>query len=230
MNDLPESLFANPIWHALQSMHKRFALVAGDARRYRADVAPFGAVAAPTADALKHLHGLLAPGESFWVIGDDWSGAPLLRVEETLPCLQMMRAPEAAALPAPANLLRLAPADIPDMLALTELAFPGFFRARTLEMGSYYGVRIDGELVAMGGERLLLDGYPEISGLCTHPSYRGKGFAADIIGQLTQDHKSAGQVSWLHVGAANTNAVELYRRLEFRVIRKVTFNRIVRST
>ncbi|HEY5101810.1 MAG TPA: GNAT family N-acetyltransferase [Steroidobacteraceae bacterium] len=229
MNDLPQSLFTNPIWHALQSMHRRFALSAGAARRYCPDVAPFASVAAPTADALTQLHLLLAPEESFWVIGDTWPGTPLLRVAETLPCLQMMRSLEGATLTASANLLRLGPADIPEMIALTDHAFPGFFRARTLEMGSYYGVRIGGDLVAMGGERLLLDGYPEISGVCTHPGHRGKGFAADIIGQLTEDHRRAGLLSWLHVGVANTHAVELYRRLEFQVIRKVTFNRLVHA-
>ena len=69
------------------------------------------------------------------------------------------------------------------MVALTTLAFPSFFRSRTCEMGSYYGVRsCTGELLAMGGERLQLDGYSEISALCTHPSFRGQGFAASLIG------------------------------------------------
>jgi GNAT superfamily N-acetyltransferase len=77
-------------------------------------------------------------------------------------------------------------------------------------MGSYYGVRSgarsDGELIAMGGERLSLDGYPEISGVCTHPAHRGKGLAANLIRQLVRDHRRDGLVSWLHVGNENHRA------------------------
>jgi GNAT superfamily N-acetyltransferase len=229
MIDLPASLFTNPIWHALRSKHRRFARSHGNACRYPADVAPFAAVAELTANTSRQLHALLAPGESIWVIGDDWAGIPLLHIEETLPCVQMLQRAAASTLAPKVELLRLSTADVADMLALTDVAFPGFFRARTLEMGAYYGVRIEGELVAMGGERILLDGCPEISGVCTHPRHRGKGFAADIIGQLTSDHRRAGFISWLHVGAANTRAVALYRWLGFEVVRNLTFNRIVRA-
>jgi predicted GNAT family acetyltransferase len=116
-----------------------------------------------------------------------------------------------------------------EMVALTDLAFPGFFRKRTCEMGSYYGVRSDGELIAMGGERLMLEGYSEISGVCTHPAHRGKGLAAGLIWRLVQDHRRDGIVSWLHVAASNHHAIELYRRLGFDVARKVTLTRISRK-
>ena len=90
------------------------------------------------------------------------------------------------------------------MVALTTLAFPSFFRSRTCEMGSYYGVRsCTGELLAMGGERLQLDGYSEISALCTHPSFRGQGFAVRLIWHLVRNHRRDGLVSWLHVGCAD---------------------------
>ena len=89
------------------------------------------------------------------------------------------------------------------MVALTTLAFPSFFRSRTCEMGSYYGVRsCTGELLAMGGERLQLDGYSETSALCTHPSFRGQGFAVSLIWHLVRNHRRDGLVSWLHVGCA----------------------------
>ena len=88
------------------------------------------------------------------------------------------------------EIVRLSNANAPEMVALTTIAFPGFFRSRTSEMGSYYGIRSDGELIAMGGERLRLDGYPEISGVCTHPAHRGKGLAASLICQLARNHRA----------------------------------------
>jgi predicted GNAT family acetyltransferase len=229
MNDLPEHLFRNPAWHALTTRHRRLALSVGDACRYPANVAPFAAVAAPTAVALQQLSSLLAPGESVWLIGEDYPQVPGLSFEDTLECLQMVL-PEQITPPDPTiEIVRLSDADAPEMVALTTLAFPGFFRERTHEMGAYYGVRSDGELIAMGGERLTFDGYPEISGVCTHPAHRGKGLAASIIWKLVRDHRRDGFVSWLHVGGANHRAMELYQRIGFDVVRKVTLIRISRE-
>jgi predicted GNAT family acetyltransferase len=96
-------------------------------------------------------------------------------------------------------------------------------------MGSYCGVRVDGELVAMGGERLRLEGYPELSGICTHPAHRGKGLASDVIGHLVRCHRRDGLRSWLHVGAPNTRAIDLYTSLGFQRVRTVMLHRIVRT-
>jgi predicted GNAT family acetyltransferase len=201
----------------------------GDACRYPAEVVPFAAVAAPTAVALQQLHSLLVPGESLWLIGGNYPHVPELRFEETLECLQMTL-PEEVVPPDPTiEIASLSDANAAEMVALTDLAFPGFFRRRTCEMGSYYGVRSDNELIAMGGERLMLEGYSEISGVCTHPAHRGKGLAASLIWRLVRDHRRDGLVSWLHVAAANRRALDLYLRLGFEVVGTVTLQRIGRN-
>ena len=141
-----------------------------------------------------------------------------------------MMLPEEVVLPdLTIEMVSLSHVNAAEMVALTDLAFPGFFRKRTCEMGSYYGVRSDGELIAMGGERLMLEGYSEISGVCTHPAHRGKGLAASLIWRLVRDHRRDGLVSWLHVAAANRRAQELYLRLGFEVVRTVTLHRIGRN-
>ena len=226
MNNLPDRLFANPVWHALHAKHRHLAVSAGDACRYPAEVVPFAAIAAPTSGALRQLHSLLAPGEFVWLIGENYPRLPELRFEETLDCLQLIL-PEAVVPPDPTiEIVRMFDANAAEMVALTDVAFPGFFRIRTCEMGSYYGVRSDGELIAMGGERLMLEGYSEISGVCTHPAHRGKGLAASLIWRLVQDHRRDGLVSWLHVAAANRRALDLYLRLGFEVVRTVTLHRV----
>jgi GNAT superfamily N-acetyltransferase len=229
MNDLPANLFANPAWHALQTRHCHLAVSAGQACRYPAEVAPFAAVAAPSSVALEELHSLLAPGESTWLVGEGYPHVRGILFEGTLECLQMVL-PEEVAPPDPTiETIRLSAANAAEMVALTDLAFPGFFRKRTCEMGSYYGVRSDGELIAMGGERLSLDGYSEVSGVCTHPAHRGKGLAASLIWQLARNHRRDGLVSFLHVSSTNHHAIELYRRMGFEVVRKVMLNRISRG-
>jgi len=228
MNDLPENLFANPVWHALQTKHRHLAISDGEACRYPADVAPFVAVASPSVSALQSLHSLLVPGEYVWLVGESYPRTPELSFAETLECLQMVL-PDEVMPPVPAfEILPLTCANASEMVALTDVAFPAFFRSKTCDMGSYYGIRSNGELIAMGGERLILDGYPEISGVCTHPNHRGQGFAAGLIWHLAGNHRRDGAVSWLHVSASNHRAIELYSRMGFQVVRKVTLHRICR--
>jgi ribosomal protein S18 acetylase RimI-like enzyme len=229
MTDLPESLFANPVWSALHTKHRHFALTAGDACRYPADVAPFAAVASPSADALLQLHSLLAPGESVWIVGESYPQPAKLAFEQTLLCLQMVLPAELVPPASTIEILPLSNDHAPEMVALTDLAFPGFFRSRTCEMGSYFGIRSNGQLIAMGGERLTLEGYPEISGICTHPDHRGKGYAESLIWHLARNHRREGLVSWLHVSATNQRAIDLYRRMGFTEVRRVTLNLVSRE-
>ena len=231
MDTLPPDLFTDPAWHALTSQHSHLAVIEGDARRYPVNVAPFAALAKPTELALWELHSLLAPGEYVWLFGTHYPHLPELLNEGTLECLQMVLTRELDAKPSAIDLLSAADADA--MVALTDIAFPGFFRSHTYRMGTYYGVWLDsrdesGQLIAMGGERLTLDGYTEISGVCTHPDHRGKGLAANLIARVAQDHVEKSVVSFLHVTASNTNAIELYRRLGFVETRRAMLTRLAR--
>jgi ribosomal protein S18 acetylase RimI-like enzyme len=141
--------------------------------------------------------------------------------------------PAKAPLPAPAPALEIVPlgaSQAAEMVALTDVAFPGFFRSGTYRMGSYFGVRAaDGRLIAMAGERLRLEGYPEMSGICTHPAHRGQGLARQLILHIAALHRRQGLVSWLQVSAANTNAIALYRDIGFETARSMTLLRVSRA-
>ncbi len=227
MTYLPEARFLNPVWNALRGPHRHLAIGDGVACRYPTDVAPFAAIVESSAEAQRQLHSLLAAGESIWIADPpDHSG---LQLEQELDCVQMVLPPEVPLPPPGAGIVALSGANAPEMLGLTDVAFPGFFRAATYKMGAYVGIRVDGELVAMAGERLRLEGYPELSGICTHPDHRGQGLAGGLIAHLVQAHRRAGLISWLHVGASNRRAIELYRALGSKAVRNLMLRRISRT-
>ncbi|HTV95753.1 MAG TPA: GNAT family N-acetyltransferase [Steroidobacteraceae bacterium] len=228
MTRLSEDLFSNPVWHALHGPHRHLALAQGAACRYRADVCPFAAIAAPADGAFDALRSLLAPAESVWIVDYGRSVAGL-SVLDALDCVQMML-PAGVELPAPsAEVEPLGEAHAHEMVALTDVAFPGFFRPNTHRMGYYCGVRANGALIAMGGERLRLAGHPELSGICTHPAHRGQGLASAVIAHLVGRHRREGLRSWLHVGAPNARAIELYTSLGFERTRNLMLHRIART-
>jgi ribosomal protein S18 acetylase RimI-like enzyme len=223
-------MFTNPVWHALQTRQRHFARYAGEACKFETDVAPFAAVASRSEEASRQLHSLLAPKEIVYMMGEPPVEVPGLVVQGTLAGLQMVLAARADTPPAHSvPISRLSCEDAADMVELTTIAFPGYFRIRTCEMGSYYGVRIGGRLVSMAGERFAFDRYVEISGVCTHPEHTGRGYAAALMTRLMLDHRRDGWLSCLHLSAANTHAKELYDRLGFVVNREVNFHKVVRS-
>jgi predicted GNAT family acetyltransferase len=116
-----------------------------------------------------------------------------------------------------------------EMLALTGHAMFDYFRKRTHELGSYYGVRAHDELVAIAGERLTIDRRVEISGVCTHPDHRGCGYASGLIWQLVRQHRRQGLVSWLQVAAVSQHAITLYHRIGFKVFNQIVLQKMVRG-
>jgi ribosomal protein S18 acetylase RimI-like enzyme len=203
------------------------AISDGDARRYPADVAPLAALAEPAPAAFGHLLKLLAPGESIWIYGENFPRVPQFSFGRTLECLQMFIPPDVSPPQPMPGVVDLTYAHADEMVALTDIAFPGFYRRRTYAMGVYHGVRVNGELVAMAGERLMLEGYPEISGVCTHPAHRGHGYAPGLIWHLVRAHRLQGLQSWLHVVVTNP-ALSLYERMGFRTARRITLTSVTR--
>ncbi len=229
---VPAAAFANPIWNALHTSHRHLALTAGLASKYPADVAPFAAVQENSPAAFAGLHSLMLPGETTHLTGPLPATVPELVYGGVLPCLQM-HFPAGTPLPkAPGNAIiePLTETHAAEMLALTDIAFPGLFRIRTCAMGRYFGIRdATGRLIAMGGERFVLHPIREISALCTHPDHRGRGYAALLLRHLLALHRSERSVSCLHVVTTNANAIQLYHRLGFETLREVDVHRLTRG-
>jgi GNAT superfamily N-acetyltransferase len=227
-----DTSFLNPVLPSLQTRQRHFALYAGSACKYHTDVAPFAAISEHGPEAMRDLHSLLAPGEIIYMMGAPPPIVPGLKFHGTHPGVRMAfseDAPLPELPPHPFAIETLSCAHASEMLALIHVAFPGFFRVRTCEMGRYYGVRVDGRLVAMAGERMSFDRYVEVSGVCTHPEHRGRGHAAALISRLLADHRRDGSLPFLHTGADNHRAIVLYERLGFVHSHNVSFHRLQRT-
>jgi GNAT superfamily N-acetyltransferase len=234
MNPSIDDLLDNPFWHALMTEHAALALGSGPVRRYPAEVVPFAGLAESRADVMEALRELLAPGESIFVMGEALVESPGLAQLSELSGWQMLcETPEIADVQPiegrSARVERLTAEHAPAMVALTDVAFPGYFRRETYRMGSYYGIYVDGELVAMAGERLAVPGFREISAVCTHPAHTGHGYAAQLMTHVMRTHVAKGLRTFLHVAAANQRAIDLYQRLGFVKRRSVLFHHLQRS-
>jgi len=204
-----------PIWHALCSRQSEFAEGGALALRYQADVSPFAAAADDSAKALAALAAVIPPAGSVLLLQAD--AAPLppgTAVEMIDEGVQMV----AGRIDAPDRLrgvIELADADAADMLELATLTRPGPFLARTHRLGSFVGIRVDGRLVAMAGERMKLPGFSEVSGVCTHPDFRGRGYAALLSRTVAARIADRGERPFLHAFASNHSAIRLYGQLGF---------------
>lgn len=117
----------------------------------------------------------------------------------------------------------LTEADAPEMLALAILTRPGPFRSRTRELGPFIGVKQDGRLIAMAGRRLRVDGFTELSGVCTHPDHRGKGYAAGLSRAVVGEILATGEGAFLHAFAEHDATIAFYRSLGFEVRAPMTY-------
>ena len=228
-----EARFANPFWWALTTEHAGIAEGDGLARRYPRNVVPFGAVKDGSVAAMLALRELLVPGETIYVNGTE-AGDELAEVEDLvevkeLPCWQMHFPVSAAVGREEQGLIRrLEVDDAAAMVKLTDVAFPGFFRPRGYEPGPFYGIHVEGELVAMAGERVAVPGFREISAVCTHPDHTGRGYGARLVEHVIRDHRKVGLKSFLHVLTKNVRAVALYERLGFVTTRRVVVHQLER--
>jgi hypothetical protein len=185
------AIIDNPVWHSFCDAHSGWAQGTQHIKWYARDIAPFLAVAEPSttvdgnALAASGLQSAYVVGVAPDVLPDGW------RVEATSPVLQMIYAGESiAAVDRP--FVELNAAHRPKMVELAGVAFPDFFRARTGELGTYFGVFAGEQLVAMAGERMALGDLREISGVCTHPDHAGHGYASYLSRVLLQRHRLRG--------------------------------------
>jgi GNAT superfamily N-acetyltransferase len=223
----------NPIWNARSGRQERFAEGNALAKKFPAEVTTLAGMEEPAPEAFAALAKVMAPGEvvGLFLLRPAWPPEDLAAVRE-LPLVQMWQEGH------PASSVKeehdwgeedLHEQDVPEMVALAKLTEPGPFGTRTRELGTYLGVRKNGQLAAMAGERLKLPGYTEISAVCTHPKHAGHGYATRLVEEIAERIRARGERPFLHVREDNTRAADIYRRLGF-VQRLIFHLMVVRKT
>ncbi len=204
----------DPVRASLLGAHRRFAGWVGRIGRYDPQVARFVGHP-PVLDERDwaDLATVLGPGGSTGLRGHGHVPPAGWTVLDEIGSVQMDGTALAVA-PDP-ELEVLTAADVPEMLELIARTQPGPFLRRTIEMGTYLGLRIDGRLVAMAGERMRPPGWTEISAVCTDAEFRGRGIATRLIRAVGAGIRARGELPFLHAVAHNTTAIDLYRTLGF---------------
>jgi ribosomal protein S18 acetylase RimI-like enzyme len=213
----------NPFWSALHSLHAHFALGTDEVRRFPADVAPFLGVEHAGVETDGILDSLVPPGDSVLLMGVAPARLPQGWALEAFDDLAQMACDGEVAVPEGPPIIELGPEHRADALALTALVYPHYFRPRTMELGRYFGIYVEGRLAAMAGERLGAPGFREMSAICTHPDFIGRGYARRLTAMLGNDTLHSGRRPFLHVSQANARAMALYAGIGYRLRRTIPF-------
>lgn len=219
MND---HILDRPIWNSLTTAHAPFAVGDGGARRFTPTVSIFAGLRDESADSLAALARLMPEDGNLFLI----QVAPVVlpdgiraakAAEGCQMVLENLKAPSRSV----PEIIRLTEADAEDMLNLATLTKPGPYLRDTRLLGDFWGMKEDGKLIAMAGERFKHPGYSEISGVCTHPDYLGRGLAHALCVKVAEQIMARGEQPYLQVFATNTRAIRVYENLGFRTRTKV---------
>lgn len=219
-----EHVLDNPAWNALSTGNKAFAGGNDIAKYFPKEVSPFVATAEVSAGNFNLLYDTI-PVESHFIfiaphdieIPEQW------KIVHYLKCLQMVFEGEVPADVSDEGLVPLTEQNVPQMLELTQLTNPGPFIERTIEFGHYQGIFDGDKLVAMAGQRLNPVPYAEISAVCTHPDYLGRGFAGKLLLNQAKRIKAASEIPFLHVKSENERAIKVYEKLGFVTRKEMSF-------
>ncbi|KQW77302.1 hypothetical protein ASC89_19105 [Devosia sp. Root413D1] len=217
------SVLDDPAWHALTTDQAALGQRNGAAARFRAELTPIGGLARYDAEAFAELRPLVAPEDAVGLVSATHYRVPAdWEVLQAVPVFQMVCE---AAQPIPDIVpVQLTAADAEAALELATATEPGPFRAGTLGMGRYFGLRSeDGRLMGMTGERMQLGQLTEVSAVCTWPEFRGRGLAKALVSYVSALIAADGRVPFLHVKTENAGAIALYEKLGFAVRKELTF-------
>ena len=208
-------VLVRPVWNALADRLAHASIGGDRARRFAPDIGWLASARDDEPESLRALAELVPPtGTLLLLQADPIVIPPGTAATMTADAVQMVseRLVEVAC---DASIERMMPDDAPAMLELALLTKPGPFAARTPALGEFWGIKHGGQLVAMAGERMRHPGFTEVSGVCTHPSARGRGYARALSAWVASRIAGRGETPYLMAYATNTAAIELYRTLGF---------------
>jgi ribosomal protein S18 acetylase RimI-like enzyme len=210
-----------PIWSALTTRQQALAEGGALARRFPPAITPFADMADMSDESFAALGALMSGSEIAVLFTPNPVIAPAgFKVLLAETGEQMIGTPVECAIPG-VEPVTLGAADVPEMIALTELTKPGPFSARTHELGVFLGIRIDGQLVAMTGERMKPGDHTEMTAVCVHPDHRGRGYGQLLLGAVARQIVARGEIPFLHVFTSNVSAIALYRRQGMEIRRQL---------
>jgi ribosomal protein S18 acetylase RimI-like enzyme len=218
----------NPIWHSLRSRHAPLAIEREQVARFPPEYAPFLGVRDADAASPAAIASLLGEDETVYLLGvlpklpTHWS------IKAYAPLAQMVCRVVQPPIAGPA-IVELGAAHRADVLDLTALVYPHYFRPRTMDLGRYFGIYVDGRLAAMIGERMGMARHQEISAVCTHPDFLGRGYARQLLVMLSNEALARGLTPFLHVSHENTRAKTLYEQMGFVLRSDIGFWSLRRS-
>lgn len=205
----------NHLWNALNGPLAAQSRAVGQVRLLSPDIGSVAAMEAVSPSNARELASAIPFGSEMLLIAP----VPLeksneLEVLSVKPVLQMV-AERPVRFDSAISTTRLDAAHFSQMLALVDIARPGPLGPRAMELGDFHGIFEGGELVALAGERLRLAGYTEVATVCTHPAYRGKGYAKAVVSAVAQGIVGRGSMPFLGVDDTNAAAIRLYEQLGF---------------
>lgn len=210
------TLLDNPIWNALDTVHQDFSTGNRVIKRYSEGTIPFMGMANPDGEFLRQIAPCFKVNEEIFLkdeldfIQEGWE------LLNKLNCLQMVYVPALNKEVDMDAIVKLSVNDAGDLSQLINLVQPGFFKEKTSSLGDYYGIKKNGKLIAAAGERFNLNGFTELSAVCTHPDHTGNGYAQRLLNVLCNKNLAQGNTPFLHVVDTNTRAVKIYEHLDFK--------------
>lgn len=211
----------NPAWYSLTETHHPFSAGFGNALFYQPAFCPFGGfMGEEEITNAMNKYAELVP--DFFIIGAKPAYEGPLRLKKELVCHQMVRENKID-LTIDKEILKLNSGTTADLFNLVNAVQPGYFKNRTAELGSYYGIHINGELAAVCGERMKMESYTEVSAVVTHPDHVRKGLAGMLVACTCNHIFEENRIPYLHVAETNWAAIQLYEKLGFKTRRKISF-------
>lgn len=219
-----DTLLVNPVYNALISGDQHLGFGEGKARSFYEEVSPFAGFEEGYSEGFKTLYELLPHGRRIlYAIPAHIETPPGWKLLQHVGGIQMIFEGKPNFGKESVDFVPLTTQHVDQMLALTKLTNPGPFATRTIEFGRYFGIFETGRLVAMAGERMHVQHFTEVSAVCTHPEYLGRGYASALMRHQVHLILDSGQVPFLHVRADNTGAIKIYERLGFKFRRPMNF-------